>query len=74
MREQGQGSEWILSCQWNFEVKVGMHQAPVLSPFVFAVVVDAVTELVRVGVLYELMYADDLLLISETIEGLRNMF
>ena len=31
----------------EFEVKVGMHQGSVLSPFIFAVVVDAVTELAR---------------------------
>ena len=54
----------------EFEVKVGMHQGSVLSPFLFAVVVD-VTELVREGVLSELLYVDDLVLMIETIEGLR---
>ena len=28
----------------EFEVKVGMHQGSVLSPFLFAVMVDVVTE------------------------------
>ena len=33
--------------EW-FEVNVGMHQGSVLSPFIFAVVIDIVTELARV--------------------------
>ena len=45
-----------------------------LTPFISAVVVDAVTELVKVGVLSELLYADDSVLIRETIERLRNKF
>ena len=54
----------------EFEVKVGMHQGSVLSLFLFAVL-DAVTELARDGVLIEFLYADDLILMSETIEGVR---
>ena len=42
----------------DFEVKVGMHQASVLSPFLFAVVVDIMTEFARECT--ELPYADDL--------------
>ena len=45
-----------------------------LSPFLFTVVIDVVTELARVGALSDLLYANDLVLMSETIEGLRNMF
>ena len=36
--------------------------------------VDVVTELARDGGLSELLYADDLDLMSETIEGLRDKF
>ena len=36
--------------------------------------VDVVTEFAREGVLSELLYADDLVLMSEIIEGLRNKF
>ena len=36
--------------------------------------VDVVTELAREGVLSEWLYADGLVLMSETIEGLRNKF
>ena len=51
-----------------------MHQGSVLSLFLFAVVVDVVTEFARDGALSELLYADDFILTSETIEGLRNKF
>ena len=56
------------------EVEVGMHQESVLSPFLFAVVVDVVTEFARECALCELLYADDLVLMSETTEGFRDKF
>ena len=49
---------------------MGMHHRPVPSPFLCAVVVDVVTVFTRVGALSDLLYADDLVLMSETIEGL----
>ena len=38
----------------EFVVKVGMHQGSVLSPFLFALVIDVVTEIARDGALSEL--------------------
>ena len=70
MMEQRQDSE----LSEELEINVGMHQGSVLSPFLFAVVGDVVTEFAIEGALSELVYADDLSLISETIEGLRNKF
>ena len=58
----------------EFEVKVGVHQGSVLSPLVFAIVVDVVMESVRNGLMSEMLYADDLVLMSETMEGLREKF
>ena len=55
----------------EFDVKVGMHQGSVLSPFLFAVVVDVINEFAR-GCTK--LIAVDLVLISETIERLRNKF
>ena len=55
----------------EFEVKMGIHQGPVLSPFLFEVVVDVVTEFAREGALSELLYADDFIQMRESIEGLR---
>ena len=53
---------------------MGMHQESVLSPFLFGVVIYVVTEFVRKVALSELMYADDLVLMCETIEGLWSKF
>ena len=58
----------------EYEVKVGLLQGSVLSPFLFTMVVDVVTKFTREGALCELLYADDLVLMSEIIEGLRNKF
>ena len=57
----------------EFEVKVGLNQGSVLSYF-FAVVVDYVTKFAIDGALGELLHVDDLFLMSETIEGIRNKF
>ena len=57
----------------EFEIKVGMHQGSVLTPFLFAIAGDVVIELGREGVPSELLYADDLVLMSEIIEGHRNI-
>ena len=45
-----------------------------MLPFLFAVMVDVVTKFVRECALGELLYADDLVLMGETPEGLRNKF
>ena len=42
--------------------------------FFFAVVVDVVAYIAREGARSELLYADDLAMMSETIEGLRDKF
>ena len=51
----------------EFEAKVGLPQGSVLSSFFFTVVVDVVTEFAREGALSELLYADDLVLMSEAM-------
>ena len=55
-------------------MKVGVHQGSALSPLLFAVVVDVITESVRNGLMSEMWYADDLVLTSELMEGLREKF
>ena len=58
----------------EFEVKVGVHQGSVLSPLLFAIVVDVITENARRGVVNELLYADDLVIMSEDMEDLKERF
>ena len=58
----------------EFDIIVGIHKGSVLSPFVFALMVDVVTELAKKGALSELLHADDIVLMSETIEGLMGKF
>ena len=58
----------------EFGVRVGVHQGSVLSPLIFAIVVDVVTEHAREGLLNEILYADDLALMSESLEDLRERF
>jgi len=43
----------------------------VLSPLLFAIVVDEITANDREGLLMEILYADDLVLISETLVELK---
>ena len=58
----------------EFKVIVGMYQGSELSPFLFAVVVDVVTVFSREGALGVLLYADDLVSMSKTINGFWNKF
>ena len=58
----------------EFGVRVGVHQGSVLSPLIFAIVVDVVTEHTREGLLNEILYADDLVLMSESLEDLQERF
>ena len=44
-----------------------------LSPFRFALVVDVVNKFVIEDAQSELLYVDDIVRMSETIKGLRNM-
>ena len=50
----------------GFEVKVGLHQGSVLSPFLFNNVFDVLSRGVRRGVPWSMMYANDLVLCGET--------
>ena len=52
----------------EFQVEVEIYLGFVLSYFLFAVVVDVFTELSRDGVLSELAYADDFVLMDESTE------
>ena len=52
----------------EFEVKVGVHQGSVLSPLLFIIVLEALSREFRCGVPWEDLYADDLVIIAESME------
>ena len=54
----------------SFPVRVGVHQGSILSPLLFAMVMEAITKNTRAGVPYELFYADDLDLLAESMDEL----
>ncbi|MBJ3201398.1 hypothetical protein JGB54_23260, partial [Salmonella enterica subsp. enterica serovar Agona] len=55
----------------SFDVKVGLHQGSVLSPLLFVIVMDVITKEVREGLPWEVLYADDLVLVAESEEKLK---
>ena len=58
----------------EFSVKVGVHQGSVLSPLLFIMVLEALSIEFRTGCPWELLYADDLVLVAETMEELVGKF
>ena len=52
----------------EFEVKVGVHQGSVLSPLLFIIVLEALSREFRSGVPWEDLNADDLIIITESLE------
>ena len=58
----------------EFYVAVGVHQVFVLSSLLFVIVVNVVTENAREGLMKEVSYANDLVVMSETMEDLKEKF
>ena len=52
-----------------FEVKVGLHQGAALSPLLFIIIsMDVLAEEARTKPQCAMLFADDLVLVSETVE------
>ena len=52
-------------------MKVGVHQGSVLSPLLFVDVTEALMQHIREGLPWELLYADNLVLMAKSIEELK---
>jgi len=57
-----------------FEVMVGMHQGTALSRLLFVIFMKALSREFRVALPWELLYADDLVVIAETEDNLIKRF
>jgi hypothetical protein len=57
-----------------FNVKVGVHRGSVLSLFLFTIVMDVVCGDIMEGLLFEILYADDLVLMTDSMEELQLKF
>ena len=58
----------------SFDVKVGVHQGSILSPLLFALVMDEVTKDIREGVVKEMLYADDIALVGDKREEVESRY
>ena len=67
-----EGSETVVRCAVgtteSFKVKVGLHQGSALSPFLFAVIMDRLTDEVRREPPWTMLFADDIVICEETRE------
>ena len=57
-----------------FPVKIGVHQGSVPSPLLFIIVLESLSREFRRGLPWELLYADDLVLMADSIEELEILF
>jgi hypothetical protein len=53
----------------NFPINIGLHQGSALSPYLFALVMDEVTRDIQDGILWCMLFADDVILVDESRTG-----
>ena len=72
VQDMYEGSETAVRCAVgtteSFKVKVGLHQGSALSPFLFAVIMDRLTDEVRREPPWTMLFADDIVICEETRE------
>ncbi|GJR38483.1 retrovirus-related pol polyprotein LINE-1 [Tanacetum coccineum] len=55
-----------------FSVEVGLHQGSTISPYIFALILDELSRGIQEDILWCMIFADDIVLISESAEGLND--
>ena len=75
VQDMYEGSETLVRCAVgtteSFKVKVGLHQGLALSPFLFAVIMDRLTDEVRREPAWTMLFADDIVICEETREEVK---
>ena len=70
VQDMYEGSKTVVGCAAetteSFKVKVGLHQGSTLSPFLFAVIMDKITDKVRREPTWTMLFADDIVICKET--------
>ena len=70
VQDMYKGSETVVRCAVgtteSFKVKVGLHQGSALSLFLFAVIMDRLTDEVRREPPWTMLFADDIVICEET--------
>ena len=65
-----EGSETVVRCvagtKESFNVKFGLHQESALSPFLFAVIMDRLTNKVNIEPPWAMLFANDIVIFEET--------
>ena len=72
VQDMYEGSETVVRCAIgatkSFKVKVGLHQGSALSSFLFAVIMDTLTDEVRREPPWTMLFADDIVIRENTRE------
>ena len=72
LQDMYDGSKTVMSCAVgttkSFKVKVGLHQRSTLNPFLFAVIMDRLTEEVRRKPAWTMLFADDIVICEKIRE------
>jgi hypothetical protein len=53
----------------DFSINIGLHQESALSPYLFALVMDEITRDIQGGILWCMLFADDVVLVDESRTG-----